>query len=50
VKQTHRLSLADNTYDVVVIGAGAAGSAATNTAARSGGRVALVEQNRLGGT
>lgn len=38
------------TYDVVVIGGGAAGSAATHTAAKSGARVALVEQYRLGGT
>lgn len=40
----------DNTYDIVVIGGGAAGSAATNTAVQSGGRVALIEQHRLGGT
>jgi mercuric reductase len=50
VKQRQRRFQADTTYDVVVIGAGAAGSAATNTVAQSGGRVALIEQHRLGGT
>jgi glutathione reductase (NADPH) len=37
-------------FDLVVIGGGAAGSAATNTAIQHGGRVALIEQHRLGGT
>jgi pyruvate/2-oxoglutarate dehydrogenase complex dihydrolipoamide dehydrogenase (E3) component len=50
VKQLQRLFQAGNTYDIVVIGGGAAGSAATNTALQSGGRVALIEQHRLGGT
>ena len=50
MKQLRRLFRADNTYDIVVIGGGAAGSAATNTAVQSSGRVALVEQHRLGGT
>lgn len=40
----------ERAYDIVVIGGGAAGSAATNTAIQHGGRVALVEQHRLGGT
>lgn len=40
----------DEVYDIVVIGGGAAGSAATNTAVQSGARVALVERYRLGGT
>ncbi|HBY99295.1 MAG TPA: hypothetical protein DEP84_36045 [Chloroflexi bacterium] len=39
-----------NDYDLVVIGAGAAGSTAASTAAESGHRVALVERDRLGGT
>ena len=50
MKQLQRLFQADTTYDIVVIGGGAAGSAATNTAVQGGGRVALVEQHRLGGT
>ena len=50
MKQVGHLFQADNTYDIVVIGGGAAGSAATNTAVQSGGRVALIEQHRLGGT
>jgi glutathione reductase (NADPH) len=40
----------DPAYDIVVIGGGAAGSAATNTAIKNGGRVGLVEQHHLGGT
>jgi glutathione reductase (NADPH) len=40
----------DRTYDLVVLGGGAAGSAATNTAIQHGGKVALVEQHHLGGT
>ena len=50
MKQLRRLFPSDKTYDVVVIGGGTAGSAATNTAVQSGGRIALVEQHRLGGT
>lgn len=41
---------ARDTYDVVVVGGGAAGSAATSTAVQGGARVALIEQYRLGGT
>jgi pyruvate/2-oxoglutarate dehydrogenase complex dihydrolipoamide dehydrogenase (E3) component len=37
-------------YDLLVIGSGAAGSTAAETAARRGARVALVERDRLGGT
>lgn len=40
----------DNDYDIVVIGGGAAGSAAANMVIQSGARIALVEQYRLGGT
>ncbi len=38
------------TYDIVVVGGGTAGSSATNAAVQSGARVALVEQSSLGGT
>src|SRR5947208_1471983 len=37
-------------YDLLVIGAGAAGSSAVTTAVKNGKRVALVERNLLGGT
>ncbi len=37
-------------YDLLVIGAGAAGSTASTTAADNGKRVALVERNQIGGT
>jgi pyruvate/2-oxoglutarate dehydrogenase complex dihydrolipoamide dehydrogenase (E3) component len=37
-------------FDIVVIGGGCAGSSATNTAIQHGGRIALVEEHRLGGT
>jgi pyruvate/2-oxoglutarate dehydrogenase complex dihydrolipoamide dehydrogenase (E3) component len=37
-------------FDLVVVGAGPAGIAAANLAARLGARVALLERNRLGGT
>jgi pyruvate/2-oxoglutarate dehydrogenase complex dihydrolipoamide dehydrogenase (E3) component len=37
-------------YDLLVIGAGAAGSTAASTAAEQGHRVALIERDRLGGT
>src|SRR5437764_2043683 len=37
-------------YDLLVIGAGAAGSTAASTAAQDGTRVALVERDKIGGT
>lgn len=37
-------------YDLIVIGAGSAGSAVAKRAAKEGHRVALVERKRLGGT
>src|SRR3989442_13484125 len=37
-------------YDLLVIGAGAAGSTAASTAAGDGIRVALVERDKIGGT
>ena len=37
-------------YDLLVIGAGAAGSTAASTAAENGIRVALVERDKIGGT
>ena len=37
-------------YDLLVIGAGAAGSTAASTAAQNGMRVALVERDKIGGT
>ena len=39
-----------NDYDLLVIGAGAAGSTAASTAAQNGIRVALVERDKIGGT
>jgi pyruvate/2-oxoglutarate dehydrogenase complex dihydrolipoamide dehydrogenase (E3) component len=38
------------TYDLVVLGAGAAGSGAAATAAERGRRVALIERDQIGGT
>ncbi len=38
------------TYDLLVIGAGAAGSTAATNAAKKGVRVALVERDKIGGT
>ncbi|MDZ4719534.1 MAG: NAD(P)/FAD-dependent oxidoreductase [Roseiflexaceae bacterium] len=38
------------TYDLLVIGAGSAGSSASSAAARQGRRVAMVERDQLGGT
>lgn len=38
-----------NTYDLAIVGAGPAGLAAAELAARHGFRVALIEHNRLGG-
>ena len=37
-------------YDLLVIGAGAAGSTAATTAVSNGARVALVERDKMGGT
>jgi pyruvate/2-oxoglutarate dehydrogenase complex dihydrolipoamide dehydrogenase (E3) component len=42
--------MADDDYDLIVIGAGGAGSTAATTAARMGKRVALIERDQLGGT
>ncbi len=42
--------MAQYTYDLLVIGAGAAGNTAATTAAQNGTRVALVERDKIGGT
>ena len=42
--------MAENEYDLIVIGAGGAGSTAATTAAGLGKRVALIERDKLGGT
>lgn len=42
--------MAHQDYDLLVIGAGAAGSTAATTAAADGKRVALVERDKIGGT
>ena len=42
--------MTEQTYDFLVIGAGAAGSSAVSAARKGGRRVALVERNILGGT
>jgi len=42
--------MAQQAYDLLVIGAGAAGSTAATTAAKNGIRVALVERDKIGGT
>jgi pyruvate/2-oxoglutarate dehydrogenase complex dihydrolipoamide dehydrogenase (E3) component len=42
--------MAANEYDLIVIGAGGAGSTAATAAARMGKRVALIERDKLGGT
>ncbi len=42
--------MAQQAYDLLVIGAGAAGSTAATTAAQQGARVALVERDKIGGT
>lgn len=39
-----------NEYDLIVIGAGGAGSSAAGNSAGSGKRVALIERDKLGGT
>ena len=41
---------ASQEYDLIVIGAGAAGSTAATTAASKGARVAMIERDKLGGT
>jgi len=43
-------STANNEYDLIVIGAGGAGSTAATLAAGMGKRVALIERDKLGGT
>lgn len=42
--------MAQQHFDLLVIGAGAAGSTAASTAASAGKRVALVERDKIGGT
>ncbi|HAG97851.1 MAG TPA: hypothetical protein DCL75_03070 [Ktedonobacter sp.] len=42
--------MANQEYDLLVIGAGAAGSTAASTAAEAGKRVALLERDKIGGT
>src|SRR5437867_13359928 len=42
--------MANHEYDLLVIGAGAAGSTAATTAAGDGKRVALIEPDKIGGT
>src|SRR5947209_13473578 len=42
--------MANHEYDLLVIGAGAAGSTAATTAAGDGKRVALLERDKIGGT
>ena len=42
--------MAQNEYDLIVIGAGGAGSNAATTAASMGKRIALIERDKLGGT
>ena len=42
--------MTENEYDLIVIGAGGAGSTAASTAAGLGKRVALIERDQLGGT
>ena len=42
--------MAKNEYDLIVIGAGGAGSTAATSAASMGKHVALIERDRLGGT
>src|SRR5207244_58442 len=48
--RTKEFAMAKTTYDVIVIGAGAAGSSAASTAVSKGARVALVERDKIGGT
>ena len=42
--------MANHEYDLLVIGAGAAGSTAATTSAGDGKRVALIERDKIGGT
>ncbi|MEO7911735.1 MAG: FAD-dependent oxidoreductase [Roseiflexaceae bacterium] len=42
--------MAENEYDLIVIGSGGAGSTAATTAAQMGKRIALIERDKLGGT
>src|SRR5690349_22985038 len=42
--------MTEQAYDLVVIGAGAAGSSAISAAQKAGRRIALVERNIIGGT
>lgn len=42
--------MATQTYDLLVIGAGAASSTGATTAASKGAHVALVERDKIGGT
>jgi pyruvate/2-oxoglutarate dehydrogenase complex dihydrolipoamide dehydrogenase (E3) component len=42
--------MADNEYDLIVIGSGSAGSTVATTAASMGKRIALIERDKLGGT
>ncbi|HEY6539403.1 MAG TPA: FAD-dependent oxidoreductase, partial [Ktedonobacteraceae bacterium] len=42
--------MTEQAYDLLVIGAGAAGSSAASAVQKDGKRVALVERNILGGT
>jgi len=42
--------MAPKKYDLIVIGAGGAGSTAATTAAKLGKHVALIERDKLGGT
>lgn len=42
--------MANHDYDLIVIGAGGAGSTAATTATKLGKRVALIERDQLGGT
>ena len=42
--------MANNEYDLIVIGSGGAGSTAATTAASMGKKIALIERDKLGGT
>src|SRR3954468_11954426 len=50
IESYRRENMAEYDYDLLVIGAGAAGSTAATTAADNGVRVALVERDKIGGT
>lgn len=49
-EQTRKEAVPETSYDVIVIGGGPAGYVAAIKASRLGGRVALVEKDRIGGT